>query len=182
MSRIGKIPVTIPDGVTIKLVGNSLDATGPKGSLSLKLHSEVKIRQEDNQLVVSKASDTPLASGQYGLARTLVANMLQGVSEGFSKQLEIHGVGYRAQVNASTLSLALGYSHPIDYKLPEGVTAVVEANIITISGIDKQLVGQVAAEVRALRKPEPYKGKGIRYAGEHVRRKAGKAAVKAGGA
>lgn len=181
MSRIGKLPISVPAGVTINMEGQKITATGPKGTLEVVIHRAVKVSQEGEVITVvmkdAKASDRSL----WGLSRTLVANLVQGVAEGFSKQLEIQGVGYRAALNGNTLNLSLGYSHPIDYVLPEGIEAKVEAANITISGANKQLVGQVAAEIRSKRPPEPYKGKGIRYVGEQVRRKAGKAAAKAGG-
>ena len=178
MSRIGKLPITIPEGVKVTIAERQVTAEGPKGQLVLRLPQGVSIEQTDGQLLVSKigAATQP----NWGLARSLVANLVEGVSQGFSKQLEIQGVGYRAQLTGSTLTLNLGFSSPSEYKLPAGIEAKVESNIITISGADKQQVGQVAAEIRDLRRPEPYKGKGIRYVGEQVRRKAGKAAAKAG--
>ena len=178
MSRIGKLPITIPQGVSVNIDGIQVSAVGPKGKLALRLPKGVKIEQTGEQLVVTKLGKE--AQPNWGLARSLVANIVEGVDQGFSKQLEIQGVGYRAQLADSTLTLNLGFSHAKEYRLPEGIEAKVEANIITIAGADKQQVGQVAAEIRDLRRPEPYKGKGIRYLGEQVRRKAGKAAAKAG--
>ncbi|MGH9857199.1 MAG: 50S ribosomal protein L6 [Acidobacteriota bacterium] len=182
MSRIGKLPVAIPSGVSVKLEGRHLEASGPKGNLNLKLTPHVKLAVAEQELRVSPTGDTPLAQQQWGLTRTLVANLVQGVSEGWQKQLEIHGVGYRVQAAGRVLNLSLGYSHPIEFKLPAGVDATVEGNTIILSGADKQQVGQAAAEIRSLRKPEPYKGKGIRYVGEQIRRKAGKAAAAKGAA
>ncbi len=180
MSRIGKLPITIPEGVKLTIDGARVAVEGPKGNLKLQLPGGVKLEEKAGQLSV-----TLLAGGtppNWGLARSLVFNLVEGVSQGFSKQLEIQGVGYRANVEGSKVSLNLGFSHQIDYRLPPEITAKVEANIITIEGADKQQVGQVAAEIRDLRRPEPYKGKGIRYVGEQVRRKPGKAAAKAGAA
>lgn len=182
MSRIGKLPVVVPAGVTVKVEGQHVSATGPKGTLEVNLPKAVKVSQNDQQIEVVMKDAAATDRSLWGLSRTLVANLVQGVAEGFSKQLEIQGVGYRAAGSGNKLTLSLGYSHPIEYTLPEGITATVEANIITVAGADKQMVGQVASEIRAMRKPEPYKGKGIRYVGEQVRRKAGKAAAKAGGA
>lgn len=177
MSRIGKQPITLPDGVSAETVGNSVKLIGPQGTLVTTLPAGTKLTQNGAELVVETVK-SDAAQRNYGLARTLVANMVRGVAEGFSKQLEIQGVGYRAALSGDKLNLQLGFSHPVEIDLPEGITAKVEKNIITLSGPNKYLVGQIAADVRALKKPEPYKGKGIRYVGEHVRRKAGKAAVK----
>lgn len=177
MSRIGKQPVKISPEVKITIDGRNIKIGGPKGELAIRLTRNVAIEQADSSLILKPANDSRRAKQQWGLYRTLVNNMVLGVNEGFSKQLEIHGVGYRVQGADNKLTFALGFSHPIEFKLPEGIEAKIEANIVTISGIDKQKVGQVAAEIRKLRPPEPYKGKGIRYVGEHVRRKAGKAAA-----
>lgn len=177
MSRIGRQPIIIADGVTLEVTGVMVKASGPKGTLELKLPPGIKMSVEDKDVKFTLNRD-PRAQASFGLARTLVANMIKGVSENFEKQLEIQGVGYRAAVAGTTVNLQLGYSHPIEFALPDGVEAKVEKNIITLSGADKYAVGQAAADIRDLRKPEPYKGKGIRYVGEHVRRKAGKAAVK----
>ncbi len=180
MSRIGKQPISVPTGVNVELNGRQIKVTGPKGTLETRLTREVKVTPGEGTLSVSPiGKDSSI--GSFGLSRTLIDNMVKGVTEGFSKSLEIQGVGYRAAVAGSAVNLNLGFSHPIEFKLPEGIEAKVEKNIITISGADKYLVGQVAADIRSLRKPEPYKGKGIRYVGEHVRRKAGKAAVKGTG-
>ena len=177
MSRIGKKPVPIPDKVTVALDGMSISVKGPKGSLERTLPEKVSVAQEDNTVVVSPVDSSRTARERHGLCRTLVANMIEGVSNGYSKQLEIIGVGYRAQVKGKTLILNVGYSKPVEMVMPEGITAAMgEKNTqVIISGIDKEVVGNTAARVRAVRPPEPYKGKGIRYQGEYVRRKAGKA-------
>jgi large subunit ribosomal protein L6 len=178
MSRIGRKPIELPTGVTLTVEGGSVTAVGPKGTLSLELLPDITVEQAGQTVTVALRRVTPETQKYYGLTRTLIHNMVVGVSQGFSRRLEINGVGYRASVSGTTLNLTLGFSHPIAYALPAGVEAKVEKNVITISGFDKQLVGQVAANVRAMRKPEPYKGKGIKYAGEHIRRKAGKTAAK----
>lgn len=178
MSRIGILPVEIPSGTTVTIENRKVTVTGAKGTLSYTHTPAVSVEQSEQQLVVKPKANDPNAASQFGLTRTLLANMTKGVSEGFERRLEINGVGYRASVSGRTLNLSLGYSHPIAYQLPEGVEAKVEANILTLSGADKQVVGQAAAEIRSKRKPEPYKGKGIRYSDEHVRRKAGKTATK----
>jgi len=176
MSRIGIQPINIPDGVKVELNASAVKVTGPKGSLDLNLREEVSLELEGSVLKVLRKSDEKNSVALHGLTRSLVANMVAGVSEGFEKKLEIIGVGYRAAIEGSKLNLLLGYSHPINYTLPEGIKASVDKQtVVSIKGADKQLVGQVAAEIRAFRKPEPYKGKGIRYMGEQVRRKAGKA-------
>ncbi len=177
MSRIGKQPISVPSGVEISVVGRDVQVKGPKGELGIKLMRGLNISVEEGNATIVREAENASTQESYGLTRTLVANMVQGVSSGYERQLEIHGVGYRASVTGRAINLSLGYSHPINYDLPEGIEAKIERNIITISGHNKQLVGQVAAELRALRKPEPYKGKGIRYVGEHIRRKAGKAAT-----
>jgi large subunit ribosomal protein L6 len=178
MSRIGRQPITVPAGVTVIVDNGVVKATGPKGELQVQLLPDLQARIEGDQLTVTQVKQTPETQKSYGLMRTLVDNIVVGVSQGFSRQLEINGVGYRANVSGQTINLALGFSHPIVFDLPEGIEAKVERNLVTISGSDKQLVGQVAANLRALKKPEPYKGKGIKYVEEHVRRKAGKTAAK----
>ena len=178
MSRIGRQPITIPAGITVEIASDKLKVTGPKGFLELALLPGLKLTQSDTNLVLERTNDTPESASQFGLMRTLVNNMIVGVSQGFTRQLEINGVGYRANVAGTTISLSLGFSHPIAYQLPDGITAKVEKNVITIGGHDKQLVGQIAANLRALKKPEPYKGKGIKYVEERIRRKAGKTATK----
>jgi large subunit ribosomal protein L6 len=177
MSRIGKQPVSIPDGVRVELQGTRVSVTGPKGSLEQAVHPRMKVTVEDGVVRVERASDDRLDKSLHGLTRTLIANMVVGVTEGFEKRLEIQGVGYRAALQGSDLELQVGYSHPVRFEPPEGIEfEVPAANRIVIRGIDKQMVGEVAANVRKVRKPEPYKGKGIRYEGEYVRKKAGKAA------
>jgi large subunit ribosomal protein L6 len=179
MSRIGKRPIAIPAGVEVTLEGQDVRVKGPKGTLSRKLHKDVIVRREDGQIVVERPSDQPEHRSLHGLSRTLVANMVEGVTTGFTKTLEIVGVGYRAETKPFGLTLALGYSHPIDYKAPEGITLrAVNPTTVEVSGTDKEVVGQVAAEIRSLRPPEPYKGKGVKYQGEVIRRKAGKAGGK----
>jgi len=179
MSRIGKRPIAIPAGVEVTLDGNDVRVKGPKGELSRRLHRDVIVRREDGEIVVERPSDQPEHRSLHGLSRTLVANMVEGVTTGFTKVLEIVGVGYRAETKPFGLTLALGYSHPIDYKAPEGITLrAVNPTTVEVSGTDKEVVGQVAAEIRSLRPPEPYKGKGVKYQGEVIRRKAGKAGGK----
>jgi large subunit ribosomal protein L6 len=177
VSRIGKQPIPVPSGVEITIDGPAVTVKGPKGTLSQSFDSDMQITLEDGAIHVRRPSDERRHRSLHGLTRTLVANMVTGVSEGFTKNLEIVGVGYRAQLKGTDLDLSLGLSHPMVVPAPEGITFEVPApNRISVSGIDKQRVGQVAAEIRKIRPPEPYKGKGVRYAGEHVRRKAGKAA------
>ena len=176
MSRIGRTPITVPSGVSVALDGRSLTVTGPKGTLHRDLHPDMIVRQEDGRLVVERPTDAKMHRQLHGLTRTLVANMVEGVTNGYRKGLEITGVGYRAQKVGEKLQLNLGYSHPIEIEPPAGIGFDVETPTrLSIIVIDKELVGQIAARVRAARKPEPYKGKGVRYAGERVRRKAGKA-------
>ena len=177
MSRIGKMPVSVPPGVEVTIRGSHVSVKGPKGEISRTFHRDMSVSLEDNQLVVTRPTDNRLHRSLHGLTRALLANMVQGVHEGFRKELEIHGVGYRAQVEGEKLVLSVGYSHPVQIEPPPGITLSVDkgSRNIAVEGVDKELVGKVAAEIRAVRKPEPYKGKGIRYTGEHVRRKAGKA-------
>ena len=179
MSRIGKHPIVIPAGVTVTVDGNTVNVKGPRGELSRTLHPEMKVAMENGQVTVSRPSDESNHKALHGLSRTLVANMVEGVTKGFSKQLDIVGVGYKAEVRPYGLQLALGFSHAIEYKAPKGITlkAPLPTQIL-IEGANKEIVGQVAAELRSLRPPEPYKGKGIKYAGEQIRRKAGKAGGK----
>jgi large subunit ribosomal protein L6 len=182
MSRIGRLPVPLPPGVEVALEGSHIAVKGPKGQLERELPPEMRVVQEDGTLRVERPSDDKRSRELHGLTRTLVANMVTGVTEGYRKALEITGVGYRAQLVGSKLQLNLGYSHPIEIEPPEGISFEVENPVrLAVVGIDKELVGHVAARVRSSRKPEPYKGKGVRYAGEYVRRKAGKAG-KIGGA
>ena len=176
MSRIGKLPVPLPDGVKCEITGNHLKITGPKGTLDRDFCPDMTVTQSENELVVTRPSEKKEHRALHGLTRALVNNMVIGVSTGFEKTLLVQGVGYRASIQGKNLNLAVGYSHPVSVEPPEGVTFTVEGNqTIKVAGIDKELVGQVSADIRAIRKPEPYKGKGIRYATEHVRRKVSKA-------
>lgn len=177
MSRIGKKPIQIPEGVDVKIDGNQVKVKGPKGELSLNLPSVLKVELKDKDLICSPQKETKQTSALWGSHRALLANMIEGVSSGYQKQLEIEGVGYTAVLEDRDLVLKLGFSHPIRIKAPEGIKFKVERNTISVSGIDKALVGQVAAKIRAQRKPEPYKGKGIHYVGEVIRHKAGKKAI-----
>jgi large subunit ribosomal protein L6 len=177
MSRIGKMPVDLPGGVEVRVEGTLATVTGPRGTLAQTIPTSISVRQEGAQLLVERPDDQRENRALHGLVRSLVANMVEGVTKGFEKQLEIQGVGYRVQAQGSDLVFSLGYSHQIPVKAPEGVTfEVASPTRFSVRGIDKQQVGQVAAEIRRLRKPDPYKGKGVRYAGEQVRRKAGKTA------
>ena len=178
MSRIGRKPITIPAGVTVEQAGQQIKVTGPKGTLELILMPDLKLEQAEGVLTLTKTVETAETQRTYGLMRTMIDNMVTGVSRGFERQLEINGVGFRAAVAGNTINLSLGFSHPVNFVLPQGVEAKIEKNVITLSGHDKQLVGQVAANLRALKKPEPYKGKGIKYVEERIRRKAGKTATK----
>lgn len=176
MSRIGRKPISVPQGVRVTVEGQTVKVEGPKGSLSHGVPALVGASVQNGQLVVSRSADHRTARALHGLTRSLLANMVHGVKEGFEKKLEIVGIGYRAQLQGRTLVLALGYSHPVVFPLPDGIQAEVDRQVlITLRGCDKGLVGQVAATLRSLRKPDPYKGKGIRYVGEVIRRKAGKA-------
>lgn len=178
MSRIGKLPVVIPEKVEVKLNGAHVAVKGPKGSLEYTFTDKVSIEMQDKSVVIKPLDSSATSRSLWGTTRTLINNMVTGVSAGFTKSLEFNGVGYKAAVKGKQLVLNLGYSHPIEYDLPEGVEAKVNRNIIDISGCDKELVGFVAAKVRSFRPPEPYKGKGIRYADEHIIRKAGKTGAK----
>lgn len=174
MSRVGKLPIKLPSGVTITVDEHAIKVNGPKGSLEQFTMPGVQVKQEGEEVLVSRENDEPKIRAKHGLMRALIANMIVGVSEGFKKDLEVNGVGYRVALAGNQLKMNLGYSHEVVYTLPDGVNAAVQQMNITISGISKQQVGQVAAEIRALRKPEPYKGKGIKYAGERIVRKSGK--------
>jgi large subunit ribosomal protein L6 len=179
MSRIGKRPIPVPAKVSITIDGQDIQVKGPKGELSRTLPGGVVVVQEGDTLLVNRKDDSRLARERHGLCRTLVANMVEGVSSGYQKRLEIQGIGYRAQVQGRNLNLSLGYSHPVVFEPPAGIEFAVENNTnVLVSGIDKELVGNIAASIRASRPPEPYKGKGVRYAGEQVRRKAGKSGKK----
>ena len=175
MSRIGRKLIPLSDQVRVEISRGSIFVEGPKGKLSLRLHPSMAVKLEDRQLHCVRPSDTKLHRSLHGLTRTLIANMVEGVTTGFEKKLEMIGVGYRGSVQGRNLVLMLGYSHPLVLPLPEGITVLVESqNLLTISGADKQQVGEVAAKIRSLRPPEPYKGKGVKYTGERIRRKAGK--------
>lgn len=174
MSRVGKLPIAIPSGVTITIEPSEITVTGSKGTLKQFAIPGITVEQKDQELIVTRANDEPKIRAKHGLMRALLNNMVQGVSQGFSKKLEINGVGYRVALQGADLKMNLGFSHDVIYKIPAEVKAEVAQNTITVSGISKQQVGQVAAEIRALKKPEPYKGKGIKYEGERIIRKAGK--------
>jgi large subunit ribosomal protein L6 len=179
MSRIGKKPITVPDGVDVVIDGNTVRVKGPRGELERTLHREMIIERQDGEILVRRPSDEAQHRALHGLSRTLVANMVEGVTTGFKKTLEIVGVGYRAENKPFGLTLSLGYSHTIDYKAPEGISLkAVTPTVVEVEGANKEVVGQVAAEIRSLRPPEPYKGKGVKYQGEVIRRKAGKAGGK----
>ena len=175
MSRIGKAPVAIPGGVKIEVKGNLIKVTGPKGTLEQDFLPEISVEVNESEVVVTRDNDRPNVRALHGLTRALINNIVVGVTEGYTKTLEIHGVGYRASLQGKSLLLQLGHSHPVVMDAPDGIEFAVEGTtIIKVTGIDKQQVGQTSAEIRKWRKPEPYKGKGVRYRGEHVRRKAGK--------
>lgn len=179
MSRIGKQPVPVPNGVTVKVDGQSISVKGPKGELSRTIHRDMKIVLENNEVTVSRPSDEDMHKALHGLTRTLIANMMEGVTKGYQKQLEITGVGYKAEVKPFGLQLSLGFSHVIEVRAPAGIKlSAPQPTQILVDGADKEVVGRLAAEIRSYRKPEPYKGKGIKYAGEIIRRKAGKAGGK----
>lgn len=175
MSRIGKLPIDVPSGVTITVDSSDISVKGPKGELTVPHLSDVTVALENNQAIVTRRDDERIAKAQHGLQRALLNNAVQGVTKGFDKKLEINGVGYRVSGGGQAIEMSLGFSHPVKYAAPAGITLTVEKMTITVSGIDKQAVGQAAAEIRSLKKPEPYKGKGIKYADEVVLRKAGKA-------
>lgn len=175
MSRIGKLPIDIPSGVTITVDSEFISVKGPKGELTVPHLSDVEVKNEDNKVVVTRKNDETIARAQHGLQRTLLNNAVIGVTQGYEKKLEVNGVGFRVNGGGKEIEMALGFSHPVKYKAPEGVELKVEKMNITVIGINKQLVGQAAAEIRSLKKPEPYKGKGIKYADEILIRKAGKA-------
>lgn len=176
MSRIGKLQINVPGNVKVAMDKDNIKVSGPQGALEMRIRPEISVEFKDSVIHVKRASDSRAARSLHGLTRTLVANMVKGTAEGFEKRLDIVGVGYKADVQGGVINLALGYSHPVKYQLPKGISAVVEKQTsIILKGADKQLVGQVAADIRALRAPEPYKGKGIKYSFEVIRRKAGKA-------
>jgi large subunit ribosomal protein L6 len=174
MSRVGKKPIEVPGNVSVTMDGDLVSVKGPKGELSFRRHSTIDVKMEGSELVCSVRRKIKESPALWGTTRARIGNMVEGVVSGYKKQLELQGVGYRAQLKGKDLQLALGYSHPIVVKALDGITFTVENNVITVEGIDKEKVGQVAADIRKLRKPEPYKGKGVRYVGENVRRKVGK--------
>jgi large subunit ribosomal protein L6 len=177
MSRIGRKPISVPEAVTVEIAPGQVAVKGPKGELNQQLSPDMQVAQADNEVTIARPTDRGEHRALHGLTRSLIANMVEGVTNGFEKQLEIQGVGYRAQLKGKSLEMALGYSHPVTIEPPEGIEFVVpQPTEIVVKGIDKQLVGQVAADIRKRRPPEPYKGKGIRYRGEHVARKVGKRA------
>lgn len=180
MSRIGKLPISIPDKVEVKLINREITVKGPKGKLEFPLPGKIGVSIENSELLVSRENDDREIKSLHGLSRSLIANMVKGVSEGFSRDLDINGVGYRAEAKGNELHLALGFSHPVVFQLPTGISAAVDAKKtkITLTGIDKQLLGNTAAKIRAFRPPEPYKGKGIKYSEEFIKRKEGKSAGK----
>lgn len=175
MSRIGKLPIQIPSGVTITVDSDVITVVGSKGQLTVPHLSDVTVKVEDGNAIVTRNDDERIAKAQHGLQRALLANAVVGVTKGFEKKLEVNGVGFRVSTSGNTLDMSLGFSHPVKYQAPQGVTVSNDKMVITVAGIDKQQVGQVAAEIRALKKPEPYKGKGIKYIDEVILRKAGKA-------
>lgn len=181
MSRIGKTPIKIPSQVVINLTDTKLSVTGPKGTLEFSLPKEIRITQQNEELVAESQNNSRSDKALHGLVRAMAANMIKGVNEGFKKELELSGVGYRVQVEGDTLNLMIGFSHPVKFKAPPGIKFAVSENRIIIEGADKQLVGEMASQIRRLKPPEPYKGKGIKYVGEKIRRKAGKAAKTVGG-
>lgn len=182
MSKIAKIPVEIVSGATVTIVDREVKVNGPKGNLSFVIPAGVDARIEDNKILVTQTKENDNAKALSGLTRAIIANMVKGTTDGFEKKLELTGVGYRAQASGSTLTLSVGYSHPVIIKADQSITFSVAENVITVSGIDKALVGDIASQVRAVRPPEPYKGKGIKYQGEYIRRKVGKAAKAVGAA
>lgn len=180
MSRIGKKPIEIPDNVEIKIEGQRVIVRGPKGELQREIRPELKLDIKEGKIFITPAKETKKTQAFWGLSRTLIFNMIKGVVDGYEKKLQIEGVGYRANLEGEDLVLQIGFSHPVKIKKPERINFLIEKNILTVSGIDKELVGQISAKIRKIRPPEPYKGKGIRYFGEQVRRKAGKKVVTTG--
>jgi len=178
MSRIGRKPIDIPKGVQVSITPDQVSVKGPKGSLQMRRHKAIAIKEENGQLIFERDGEDGPRRAAHGLMRALCANMVTGVTAGFERKLEINGVGYKAEIKGQTVVLSLGYSHPIEYKLPEGVSAKVDKNVLILSGIDKELLGSAASKVRSFRPPEPYKGKGVKYVEETIVRKAGKTAGK----
>lgn len=181
MSRVGKKPINIPDKVTVSINGQEVTAVGPLGKLSVAIHPKISVKQDKNMIVLTRAADDALDRSLHGLERSRVFNILEGTAKGYTKELILVGVGYRSSLAGNTINLQLGFSHPVEFELPPGIQVKIEKQTnITLTGADKELLGLTAARLRALRPPEPYKGKGIRYAGEHILRKAGKSAVAGG--
>ena len=178
MSRLGRKPIEVPKGVTVNATATQVSVKGPKGELKRDLPSGVTVKVDKGQIVVTRADDSRDNRARHGLVRALVANMVNGVTTGFERKLEINGVGYRVEVAGQKLTFALGYSHPVVFELPKGLSAKVDKNVLTIAGIDREVIGEAAAKIREFRPPEPYKGKGVKYIEEHIRRKVGKAAAK----
>ncbi len=178
MSRIGRKPIEVPKGVQVSITKDSVSVKGPKGTLNLARHKAIEIKQEANEIVFGRSGDDGRERAAHGLMRALVNNMFTGVTKGFERQLEINGVGYKAEIKGPKIVFSLGYSHPIEYQLPEGIAAKVDKNMLILSGIDRQALGAATAKIRSFRPPEPYKGKGIKYVEETIRRKAGKTAGK----
>lgn len=178
MSRVGKMPISIPSGVDLKIADSGIEVKGPKGAISLAVHPAIAVSVDNNTLSVTPVDDSRIARQQHGLRRTLLANAVTGVTKGFEKTLEVIGVGYKVNVQGNTVVLNVGFSHPVNFELPAGIQAKAEGNKLTVSGCDKQAVGEVAAQIRRVRPPEPYKGKGIKYTDETIRRKAGKSGGK----
>ncbi len=178
MSRIGKQPIAIPNGVEVKVLDNAVEVKGPKGTIATPRHETVEYKVEGSEVIITRTNDSKEARSQHGLRRALLANCVDGVSKGWSKTLEFNGVGYRVAVKGEKLEMSIGFSHQVVFDLPNGVSATAEGNKLTLSGIDKAQVGEIAASIRRLRKPEPYKGKGIKYENEQIRRKAGKSGNK----
>ena len=181
MSRIGKKPILIPESVQVKIEGKAIKVSGPKGELSLEIRPEIKIEIKEGKIFLQSKIKNKQTNALWGLSRALLANMIKGVVDGYEKKLEIEGLGYRVQLSGENILLYVGYSHPVEIKAPSGIKFSVEKNVITVSGIDKEKVGQIAANIRKVKPPEPYKGKGIRYSGEKIRKKLGKKAVAVGG-
>ncbi|OGM28089.1 50S ribosomal protein L6 [Candidatus Woesebacteria bacterium RIFCSPLOWO2_01_FULL_39_61] len=176
MSKIGKLPIQLPEGVTVEVEGKTVKVIGPKGTLKFKIDKDIEVQKKDNFLEVITSGKSNRAYSLHGTTRALIANMVKGVSEGWSKQLELVGTGYRAETSGNLLTLSVGFSHPVKFEAPSGISFKVEKSIINVEGVDKELVGQISAKIRSVRPPEPYKGKGIKYQDEYIRRKAGKAA------
>lgn len=178
MSRVGKKPITIPQGVNVKISGRHCSVKGPKGALNYDIPEAISVSIDDNKVILARCAEDRFSRALHGLARALIANMVTGVSQGFRKSLVVDGIGYRVQIKGDVLSLTIGFNNPVEHKLPDGIKASVEKNVITLEGVDKQLLGQTAAIIRSYRRAEPYKGKGIRYDNEVIRRKAGKVGTK----